>query len=78
MNWTRLTLFPMPQNDFQMKARQRAYRANDRESFLRSIGLRLEQDLCLGYFRKRIPVLIMRSLTNKLTRSVSKDTSGVF
>ncbi len=86
---TRLTLFPMPQNDFAMIERRRAIRDHERESYLRSVGLkleqvrgelkcerlvdfcyqyerqltdeaRLEQDFCLDYFRKRIPVIMMR------------------
>ena len=103
---TRMALFPMPQNDFQMIARQRAYRDNDRECYLRSIGLkleevrgelkvsrlvdfcyhyeqkltdeaRLEQDLCLDYFRKRIPVLMMRyTLVRIVCREINKAVKG--
>ena len=86
---TRLVLFPMPQNDFQMIERRQAVRDHERECLLRSAGIwleqvkgelkadrlvdfcydyerrltdeaRLEQDLCLDYFRKRIPVIMMR------------------
>ena len=86
---TRLVLFPMPQNDFQMIDRRQACRDPEREAMLRSVGItleqvkgelkadrlvdfcydyekkltdeaRLEQDLCLDYFRKRIPVIMMR------------------
>ena len=86
---TRLALFPMPGNDFAMIERKKAIRDHERECYLRSVGLkleqvagelkcdrlvdfcyqyekkltddaRLEQDLCLDYFRKRIPVIMMR------------------
>jgi hypothetical protein len=86
---TRLTLFPMPSNDYAMIERRKAIRDHEREEYLRSIGLkleqvagelkcsrlvdfcyhyekkltddaRLEQDVCLDYFRKRIPVIMMR------------------
>jgi len=86
---TRLTLFPMPRNDYQMIARTKAIRNHEREELMRSAGLkleqmrgelkaerlvdfcydyecqltdsaRLEQDECLDYFRKRIPVIMMR------------------
>lgn len=86
---TRLVLFNMPNNDFSMIEKRKAIRDNDRESYLRSIGLkldqlsgqiavdrlvdycykyeenlakeaRIEQDYCLDYFRKRIPVIMMR------------------
>ena len=86
---TRLCIFPMPQNDFAMIERRRAVRDHEREAFLRSIGIRLEQvkgelraerlvdfcydyecrltdearleqDYCLDYFRKRIPLIMMR------------------
>jgi hypothetical protein len=40
---TRLCLFPMPQNDFAMIERRRVNRDHERESYLRSIGLKLEQ-----------------------------------
>ena len=86
---TRLVLFPMPNNDYQMIERRTAYRDFDRECFLRSIGIKLEQvkgelkverlvdfcydyenklckdagtedDHCLDYFRKRIPLIMIR------------------
>ena len=86
---TRLVLFPMPHNDFQMIDRRQAVRNHERDCLLRSVGItleqvrgelkadrlvdycydyekrltdeaRLEQDLCLDYFRKRIPVIMMR------------------
>ena len=86
---TRLVLFNMPNNDFSMIEKRKAIRDNDRECYLRSIGLkldqlsgqisvdrlvdycykyeenlakeaRIEQDYCLDYFRKRIPVIMMR------------------
>lgn len=86
---TRLILFPMPDNDFQMIDRRQAVRDPNRECLLRSVGIkldqmrgelkadrlvdfcfdyerrltdeaRLEQDYCLDYFRKRIPVIMMR------------------
>ena len=100
---TRLVLFPMPQNDFQMIERRRAYRDHEREALLRSIGLkleqvkgelkcerlvdfcydyerqlteeaRLEQDYCLDYFRKRIPVIMMRYT---LVRMVLREMGGL-
>ena len=99
---TRLAIFPMPANDFQMIARTHAYRDHEREAFLRSIGLRLEQvkgelkverlvdfcyqyeqqlteearleqDYCLDYFRKRIPVLMMRyTIVRIVCREIDK------
>ncbi len=86
---TRLILFPMPSNEYQMIERRSVYRDNDRQSMMRSLGLkledvkgelkasrmvdycyqyeeqltneaRIEQDKCLDYFRKRIPVIMMR------------------
>ena len=86
---TRLILFPMPSNEYQMLQRRNAYRDPDRECMMRTLGLRLEeikgellaekmvdfcyeyecaltreaeleQDQCLDYFRKRIPVIMMR------------------
>ena len=86
---TRYTLFPMPKNDFVMIDMKKAVRDHERESYLRSIGIKLEeiagelkaerlvqfcydyeaklcreaaleQDYCLDYFRKRIPVMMMR------------------
>ena len=99
---TRLAIFPMPANDFQMIARTHAYRDHEREAFLRSIGLRLEQvkgelkverlvdfcyqyeqqlteearleqDYCLDYFRKRIPVIMMRyTIVRIVCREIDK------
>ena len=86
---TRLVLFPMPSNDFQMIKRRKVVRDHEREAMLRSIGIKLEevagelkcerlvdfcyeyerklcleadleQDACLDYFRKRIPLIMMR------------------
>ncbi len=100
---TRLVLYPMPHNDFEMIDRRRGIRDNDRECLLRSIGLkldqikgelkaerlvdfcydyerrlcdeaRLEQDHCLDYFRKRIPVIMMRYA---LVRIVCRDPDKV-
>lgn len=97
---TRLVLFPMPGNDFQMIDRRTAMRDPDRETLLRSVGItldqikgrldckqlvdycynyerqltddaRLEQDLTLDYFRKRIPVIMMRYA---LVRAVLRQT----
>ena len=86
---TRLSLFLMPSNDYQMLERRRYVRDHERECMLRQLGYRLEeisgelhaprlvqfcydyeeqltrraaleQDKCLDYFRKRIPVIMMR------------------
>lgn len=97
---TRLVLFPMPQNDFKMIERRKAVRDHERECFLRSAGITLEQvkgelkadrlvdfcydyecrltkeaeleeDYCLDYFRKRIPVIMMRyTLVRMVLRSL--------
>ena len=97
---TRLVLFPMPQNDFAMIERRRALRDHERESLLRSIGIRLEEvkgelkcerlvdfcyqyelelareakledDHCLDYFRKRIPLIMMRyTLVRMVLRTI--------
>ncbi len=102
---TRFALFPMPQNDFAMIERRHAVRDHEREAYLRSIGLkleqvqgelkcdrlvdfcyeyekklaeeaRLEQDLCLDYFRKRIPVIMMRyTLVRIVMRSLTPNPS---
>ena len=102
---TRFALFPMPQNDFAMIERRHAVRDHEREAYLRSIGLkleqvqgelkcdrlvdfcyeyekklaeeaRLEQDLCLDYFRKRIPVIMMRyTLVRIILRGLTPDPS---
>lgn len=103
---TRLAIFPMPANDFAMIERRRAVRDHERECYLRSVGLkleqvkgelkcdrlvdfcynyekkladeaRLEQDLCLDYFRKRIPVLMMRyTLVRIVCRQIDKAKNG--
>ncbi|MCR5679018.1 MAG: hypothetical protein K6G08_02255, partial [Prevotella sp.] len=103
---TRLVLFLMPSNDFAMIARRKAYRDHDRECFLRSVGLKLEQikgelkaerlvdfcyqyeaqlakdaaleeDLCLDYFRKRIPLIMMRyTLVRIVMRQLDKAIKG--
>ena len=103
---TRLCLFPMPQNDFAMIERRRVNRDHERESYLRSIGLkleqvkgelrterlvdfcyqyekqladdaRLEQDYCLDYFRKRIPVIMMRyTLVRIVLRQIDAALKG--
>ncbi len=100
---TRLVLFPMPDNDFSMIDRRRAVRDHERECFLRSVGIkleqvkgelkadrlvdfcydyekqltdeaRLEQDYCLDYFRKRIPVIMMRyTLVRMVLRSLTRS-----
>ena len=99
---TRLVLFPMPSNDFAMIERRAAVRDHERECFLRSVGItleqvrgelkadrlvdfcydyerkltdeaRLEQDYCLDYFRKRIPVIMMRYT---LVRMVLRQTGA--
>ena len=103
---TRLVLFPMPSNKYQMIDRRRAVRDHERECLLRSLGLKLEdvkgelraerlvqfcydyecqitkeaeieQDECLDYFRKRIPVIMMRyGLTWLVLRHPDKALSG--
>ena len=103
---TRLCIFPMPSNDFAMIDRRRAYRDHEREAYLRSIGLKLEdikgelkcprlvdfcfqyeeeltrqasieQDKCLDYFRKRIPVIMMRyTLVRAVMRQVDDLIAG--
>ena len=103
---TRLVLFLMPSNDFTMIERQRALRDHERECYLRSIGLkleqvagelrcdrlvdfcyhyekqladeaRLEQDFCLDYFRKRIPVIMMRyTLVRIVLRQIDAAIKG--
>ena len=89
-----------------MIERRRAIRDHERECFLRSIGLkleqvkgelkcdrlvdfcynyekkladdaRLEQDLCLDYFRKRIPVIMMRyTLVRIVCRQIEQAIKG--
>jgi len=96
----------MPSNDFVMIERRRAFRDHERECYLRSVGLkleqvrgelkcdrlvdfcynyekkladeaRLEQDLCLDYFRKRIPVLMMRyTLVKIVCRQIDAAIKG--
>lgn len=100
---TRLSLFLMPANDYQMLERRRYTRDHEREVLLRSLGYkleevrgelhcprlvqfcyeyeeeltrraRLEQDRCLDYFRKRIPVIMMR---HALVRMVLRQKDGL-
>ena len=103
---TRLALFLMPSNDFQMIERREAIRDHEREELLRSIGLkleqvkgelacqrlvdycydyerrltdeaRIEQDYCLDYFRKRIPVIMMRyTLVRIVCRQIDAAING--
>ncbi len=103
---TRLALFLMPSNDFQMIERREAIRDHGREELLRSIGLkleqvkgelgcqrlvdycydyerrltdeaRIEQDYCLDYFRKRIPVIMMRyTLVRIVCRQIDAAING--
>ncbi|MBO7140067.1 MAG: hypothetical protein J6W19_05785, partial [Prevotella sp.] len=103
---TRLVLFPMPNNDFTMIDRRQAVRDHDRECFLRSVGItleqvkgelkaerlvdfcydyekqltdeaRLEEDYCLDYFRKRIPVIMMRyALVRMVLRQLDAARMG--
>ena len=104
---TRLVLFPMPANDFAMIEHRKAYIDHERESLLRSIGLKLEgvkgrldcqrlvdfcydyecslanearveQDLCLDYFRKRIPLIMVRyTLVRMVCRMIQSADSSV-
>ena len=101
---TRLVLFPMPSNDFQMIERRTAVRDHEREAMLRSVGIKLEEvcgelkagrlvdfcydyerklckeakleeDFCLDYFRKRIPVIMMRyTLVRMVLRMLQSHT----
>ena len=103
---TRLVLFPMPSNQYAMIDRRNAFRDNERECLLRSLGLkledvrgelkaerlvqfcydyetkltdeaRIEQDECLDYFRKRIPLIMMRyGLTWLVLRHPDKALNG--
>lgn len=103
---TRLVLFPMPANDYAMIEKRRAIRDHDRECYLRSVGLQLEdikgelkadrlvdfcyeyeeklakdaemeQDLCLDYFRKRIPLIMMRyTLVRMVMRQLKEARTG--
>ena len=103
---TRLALFLMPNNDFQMLERRRAVRDAGRETYLRSLGYKLEevkgelpcsrlvdfchdyearltqqasmeQDHCLDYFRKRIPVIMMRyALVRAVLRQLDDLLAG--
>ena len=103
---TRLVLFPMPDNDFVMIDRRRLVRDHDRDCFLRSVGItleqvkgelkadrlvdfcydyeakltneaRLEEDYCLDYFRKRIPIIMIRyALVRAVLRQVKELQRG--
>ena len=106
---TRLCIFPMPSNDYAMIDRRRVVRDHDRECYLRSLGLRLEQvcgelsgkgverlvdycykyeaelteqarleqDRCLDYFRKRIPIIMMRyALVRMVMRQLDAAIKG--
>lgn len=103
---TRLTLFPMPENDYVMIERRSYHRDFDMECRLRQLGYkleqvkgelsvgrlvdfcyeyeeqltkqaRLEQDKCLDYFRKRIPVIMMRNAIVRLVlRQLDKAVKG--
>lgn len=100
---TRLALFLMPDNTYTMLERKRMVRNPERESYLRSLGYkleeikgelrcerlvdfcydyedkltfqaRIEQDETLDYFRKRIPVIMMRYA---LVRAVLRQTDAL-
>lgn len=103
---TRLSLFLMPQNDYQMLERRRYLRDHNRECYLRQLGILLEdikgelkcprlvdfcfqyeeeltrqasieQDKCLDYFRKRIPVIMMRhTLVRMVLRQMDSLAKG--
>ncbi len=103
---TRLVLFPMPANDYQMLERRHALRDHERECRLRSVGYdlervsgelhvprlvdfcyayeeeltrraALEEDRCLDYFRKRVPVIMMRyALVRLVLRQLSAAKKG--
>lgn len=106
---TRLCIFPMPSNDYAMIDRRRVVRDQERECYLRSLGLkleqvcgelsgkgveklvdycykyeaelteqaRLEQDRCLDYFRKRIPLIMMRyTLVRMVMRQLDAAIKG--
>lgn len=103
---TRMVLFPMPENDFAMIERRRAYRDHERECFLRMQGVwleqvkgelkadrlvdfcfeyekqlareaKLEEDRCLDYFRKRIPLIMMRyTLVRMVLRQKERALKG--
>ena len=103
---TRLTLFPMPGNDFAMIERRTYLRDHERECMLRQLGYkleqvkgelkvqrlvdfcydyeeqltrqaRIEQDKCLDYFRKRIPVIMMRhTLVRLILRQLDAAVKG--
>ena len=106
---TRLCIFPMPANDYAMIERRRVLRDHERECYLRSLGLkleqvagelrgpgvdklvdfcynyeaelteqaRLEQDRCLDYFRKRIPLIMMRyTLVRMVMRQLDAAIKG--
>jgi len=103
---TRLAVFPMPENDFQMLERKHAVRNHERDCRLRQLGYdleqvagelrvprlvdfcyqyeeeltrlaRLEQDKCLDYFRKRIPVIMIRyTLVRMVLRQLEDARKG--
>jgi hypothetical protein len=103
---TRVALFLMPSNDYQMIARRRLQHDVDRDCYLRQLGnelecvtgelkvprlvdfcykyeedltlqARIEQDECLDYFRKRIPVIMMRyALVRIVLRQLAKAKKG--
>ncbi|MCR5159149.1 MAG: hypothetical protein K6D37_08510 [Prevotella sp.] len=103
---TRVALFLMPTNDYQMIQRRRLQRNVERDIYLRQLGneldtvkgelkvprlvdfcyqyeeqltrqARIEQDECLDYFRKRIPVIMMRyALVRIVLRQMDKAKKG--
>ena len=103
---TRLALFIMPGNEYEMLERRRAVRDHGCEAMLRALGYkleevkgelrcdrlvefcfdyeaeltrqaRMEQDRCLDYFRKRIPVIMVRyALVRAVLRQVDDLLAG--
>ena len=103
---TRLALFLMPDNEYQMLERRHVIRDTERETYLRTLGYKLEQisgelhcerlvefcheyearltwqaaleaDRCLDYFRKRIPVIMMRyALVRAVLRQMDALAKG--
>jgi len=103
---TRLAVFPMPENDFQMIEKKRCIRNSDREAYLRTLGYdlervhgelkvgklvdfcykyeeqltqqaKLEHDETLDYFRKRIPVIMMRyAIVRMVLRQLKEAAEG--
>ena len=103
---TRVALFLMPTNDYQMIQRRRLQRNVERDIYLRQLGneldtvrgelkvprlvdfcyqyeeqltrqARIEQDECLDYFRKRIPVIMMRyALVRIVLRQLGRAKKG--